>query len=634
MPAAHAPDCMFDEWQAARVPADGGLPTDGDWQPVSVPGSPSVFAGAEAVGYRTSFGDPREDADEGVRAVLTLRGCYAHTRVWLNGQEIATHDNYLAPLRVTIDPAAENDLVVVCRRPEDRFGGVHETDLVPPEDSVPGIWWGVDLTVRETPFVDAMTVAPRVTGEDATLDVRATVVAAGPLDDRITYSVKPEGDLRSRGMMERGAVATDAAGRSVHEHTVAVRDPARWWPADLGDQHRYTLQAKLDDRETTVTTGICEVDATEDGAGLEVNGHPLRLRGANLLTGEPEDIERARSANANLVRAYARGLPAEVYDAADEAGVLVWQDLPLTGPGEFDLERGQALAAALARRHAHHPSLATIGVHDRPTDAFRSGLGSGVLDRLRLRWRAWRSDYDPSAAEAVAEAVADRYPTVPVVADPGVASDVRALFPGWDYGSPGDVDALLDRYPASTVAAFGAAALADDVSLDGGEVASGDIAGFDGAKHAAHVDGRDPAASQAYQATVLETVAGRLRQRGLDAVAFALRDTDAAGPGVYTSDGEPKAGRDALATAFAPTQVFLTDPSPGESRVVVVNDRPEAVDGTVRWQTDAGDDGDFDASVGAGARDTVATVDLPGEGARVELALVAEGVEVTNAYTL
>jgi len=620
MAAAAARGSMFGEWWASALGEGGSEP-----QRVAVPGRPAAFAGAEGVRYRTRFDDPREPGDD--VATLELRGLYAHATVEATGERLdgdwpAESDAYFEPLRIPFRPDEENELVVTCRAPGDRFGGIHDTDTVPEEQRVPGIWWGASLETYSLPTVESVAVTPETTERGARFYVETTVLADGPVPERITYSLRPEDDRGGRGMMERDGIETEGEGVTTVEHTVGIRDPALWWPRELGRQRRYTLTAKLDGDERSQTTGVCEV-AFADGQ-LRVNGEPMHVRGVNLLTASAEDVDRALEVNANLVRAHAHVLPEAVYERCDSEGVVVWQDLPLTGPGGFDTDRGVALAGAVGRHCGAHPSVAAYGVHDDPVDAFADGLGGGVADRLRLRWRAWRTDYDPGPAESVAGALPDRRPAFPVVGGPGVGAEAASYYPGWDYGDPGDIEALLERYPASVVAEYGAGSRTAD--------GDGDAAGFDTAKHDRRVAG-DHADSQAYQAAVLETISQRLRVAGVPAVAFTLRDTDSAGMGVFARDGTPKAAVGTLAESFAPLQAFLLDPAPGKSDVVVVNDTPTGHAPTLEWI--AGDErGSIELEVGARDRWAGGPITVPSGAETVSLTLVVDGHEITNEYAL
>jgi len=615
------------DWTGAAVEPSAGddPPSPDEWRAVEVPGRPAEFAGADAVAYRARFPDPRE-GDE--RAILELRGLFAGARVWLNGDLLGEHDAYFLPARYEPDLDAENELVVECRAP-DRFGGVYATDRVPDERAVPGIWWDAALETHPRTFLDALSLTPRTGGDGAAIDAELAVEAGEALDERVSLSVRPQG-FRGGGVMERARVEAEAGERVAVEKTLELRDPAYWWPAGHGPQHKYAVRAKLGDSERVVETGLSTVRTTDDG--LVVNGQRVPARGFSLLpTGDPTwDVERAANANANLVRAYGHVPPAAFYEAAADAGLLVWQDLPLAGPGEYDVDRATDLAERLAGAVERHPSVAAFGVHADPTDHL-SRVGPGRLARYKVRWRAWRASYDASADRAVADALPDDAAVYPVSGAPGVDPDAAHLYPGWEYGDATDAAWLADKYGCEeAVGGFGAGALATEDGADDG------VAGFDAAAHDAYVSGGVDE-SQAYQARVLKTVTEALRRRGTALLAAdALRDADAgAGTGVLAADGTEKAGYAAMAASLEPVQVVLDSyPQTGASReLTVVNDTPEAVSGSVSWT--AGDrSGGADVTVEAYGRETAGRLRVPDGADAVELALDLGETAVSNAYHL
>jgi len=629
---------MAVEWTAGTVdPSSDGLPDPDEWTEVEVPGRPDEFAGADAVAYRTTFPDPRSTPDH--RAILELYGAYAHAEVWLNGDRLGTHDAYFVPARFEFEPESANDLRVVCRAPTDRYGGVHATDRVPDEMAVPGIWWNVAVRIRPPTYVADLSLAPRQTDDGAEIGVAITVDSTEGFDDRVTLSLRPEG-FRGGGAMERLPVEVPPGDRVTARRTIDVRDPRYWWPRGLGEQHRYTVRAKLEDHEKTATTGFCDVDRDEDA--LLVNGEPVALRGFDVLPSDDPvaDVEAAIEANANVLRAYGHVPPRAFHEASTEAGVLVWQDLPLVGPGSFDLDRGRTLATALAEEYGQHPSVATYGIHADPADPFPEPLGTGRLARLGVRWRAWRTAYDREPAERVAEAFPDDTLVLPVSGKPGTNPDAASLYPGWDFGTPADVEWLLDRYPSlgELVGEFGAAALAGDV-----EAHSDD---FDWDVHDVRVGGDDPEASQAYQATLLETVVEALRRRGTALqTAASLRDPfEMGGMGVLTVDGERKRAFETVAEAFEPVQAILDGPQGNADGVVICNDSRTPVEGTLTWsvgdpggaseRTDGSGsepDGSAAVRVPAGGRTAVDEIELPDDGT-VELEFETDERSVRNAY--
>jgi hypothetical protein len=109
---------------------------------------------------------------------------------------------------------------------------------------------------------------------------------------------------------------------------------------------------------------------------LAVNGERLFLKGTtvgparlDLATAPAEELRAvvadARAAGFDLVRLRAHVSRPELYEAADELGMLVWQDLPLTG--EYArAARKQAIrqAAAAVDLLGHHPSIALWCAHE------------------------------------------------------------------------------------------------------------------------------------------------------------------------------------------------------------------------------------------------------------------------------
>ena len=659
---------MSGEWRAGEVEdaTGAGPPSVASWEPVTVPGRPERFAGADAVAYRKRFPDPRRAASQ--RAILDCRGLYGDATLYHNDDVLGRHDTYFRPARFEFEPADENELVIVCRRPTDGYAGAYGTDAIPGRLSVPGIWWGVHLRLRPAAFLADLTVNARRPDPDrGVVDVAVTVDAATAVDDAVTLSVRPENFRGSGGSMERVPVDANAGERVTVTHSVEVREPAAWWPADRGDPNRYAVRARFEDQERSVSTGFRSIAYDRDD-GLRVNGERVRARGVNVLpTTEPEaDLERAQDVNATLVRLHGHVLPESFYDAADDAGVFVAQDLPLAGPhadaspdadrdDQRSVQRGRELARAVAAHVDHHPSVACYGVHDDPVESFPERVGSGRTTRYRVRTRAARTTVDRDLADAVATALPPDAVAFPVCGPLGSQPDATHCYPGWRYGRAADVDWLAETYPGATrvVTEFGAgsltaagagtdapvgldrgihdAVLSDvdagtwgDASAGGGgsgdvEDARGESASPDGG---AAVAGNDVVArSQGTQARIVSRVASGFRRHGSDVLtAFCLRDVDPrGGMGVYAADGSAKPAAAALGDALAPVQAFLDGDPPGSVPVVLVNDAPAAVSGTLTVDA-PGVDATFGVDAPALGRTTAGSVDVPADATALALA--------------
>ncbi|MFB1066020.1 glycoside hydrolase family 2 [Natrinema sp. H-ect4] len=640
---------MTEEWTGGIVTDRGGdgPPTVAEWEPVLVPGRPPSFAGAGPIAYRTRFPDPRDDETE--RAMLELRGAYDRAEIWLNGTRLATHEPHFVPASLEFDPRPANELIVVCERPES-FAGIYGTDAVPDRLGTPGIWWGLEVESRPRTILRQFEARPRLgaareasasaeaaatgvtnattDGGGAAIDVSFAVDTDVTIDDAVTLSLRPEG-FRGGASMERIPIETEAGERTTVSRTLSIREPSLWWPRGYGPQHRYTVRAKLGGDAVERTVGLRHVKRDDDG--LLVNGRHVRARGFTRLPGgDPrEDVRRAVDANATLLRARAHVPRQSFYEACDEAGVLVWQDLPASG-AELPVDRGTELASALVETYGHHPSLAMVGVHDQPTDPYEPPLGSGLLAKLAVRYRAWRTAVDHGSATEIAAALPDGLPVVPVTGPPGTDPDAAHLFPGWQYLEAADIDWLCETYPelGEIVGGFGAGALADD---DADPTA---VPGLESAlleRGATGVEG-----SQREQARTLKTVAEALRRRGCGVVAAStLRDSaPGGGMGVHTVDGDPKRAAEAIAQSYEPVQAVLDrPPAPGTVGITICNDTHEALEPIVGWR--AGDRTETErVSVGPLETTSAGSARIPPEADRVDLEIAVGNQTVRNGYRI
>ena len=111
---------------------------------------------------------------------------------------------------------------------------------------------------------------------------------------------------------------------------------------------------------------------------LHVNGERLFVMGSNqgpsrMQLGEAtpaelaRDVQLALDANLDLLRLHAHVSRPELYDAADDAGLLLWQDFPL----QWGYARGVRKPAVRQARAmvdvlGHHPSIVLWCAHNEP----------------------------------------------------------------------------------------------------------------------------------------------------------------------------------------------------------------------------------------------------------------------------
>ena len=551
----------FREWEAAVVDPAEGPPVADEWVAIDSP-RPSRFAGEHAVAYRTTFADPREGAG---RAILELDGLSPRGRIWLNGESCGSHDIPFTPFRTVFDPAPENELLVESRAPENRFD---DAGVASPADepTVPGLRRASVEPAPENTITD-LTIRHYATDDGTGVNAIVTVDAGTDLRDRITLSLRRAG-ADGMSALSRVGVTADAGERVTVRGQLTVRDPDRWWPRGFGAQDRYAVHAALGKSERTARTGFRTVESGAEG--LVVNGTRVPIRGWCSRSPTAETIERALAANATLVRPVGAVPPPAFYDAADEAGLLVLQDVPLA-PGELDVERPRRVARTLGGAYGHHPSLAAFGVRDDAA-SFESAADEG--DRYALRATGGG---DPVAtASTAAAALPDDVPVF--------------VLPGFDAGPD-------------------AVATANAWVVDG------------------YAGGDDPLDTGTHTRYVIPG-------RGADAGArasHALKSLRKSEHPIVTAlpPATNEHAVDTVETALAPVKAFLDGSARGEADVVVANDTPEAATGDLAWR--AGDaDGTLSVAVAPLSRDAVGEIDVPADGRHVELSLSIDGRETTT----
>ena len=477
------------------------MPVPGHWAQAAPDDEGTDFALEESVLYRHRFEGPSEavgagNADgenedgEGRRWWLRLEGLAQQGDVWLDGSYLGHTDGYFVPheLEVTEQLAARSEHVLAieatCRRfgdPDNRTlltGALQDPELCGIDGLiVGGVWRPVRLrssgriAIRHRRAVCADIGTGGRGGTTARLELRAVldVPGGGPVD------------LRTRVAGAEHVHSHHAAdGENRVEWTVEVDDPPLWWPHALGDQ-------PLCDLVMEALTGTEVHDRRRFRIGfrsvamrrwvLHVNGERLFVKGANLLPTRPllgaatasevaNDIRAARNAGLDLVRPVAHIARPELYDAADELGVLVWQDLPIRGL----MNRSVADEARRQAREAvdllgHRPSVAVWCAHDQPySRARRPGRTPAVVRRQGPSWN--RDVLDRRLGRVLDRCDGSR----PVVSHTGVPpraplldGTTSELWFGLHGGRAADAGPVLARVPAMArfVSAFGTP-LADD----------------------------------------------------------------------------------------------------------------------------------------------------------------------------
>ena len=636
------------EGEAERLTTGRG----GGWKPIEVPRQLAAHEGRTSVWYRAEFARP----DHSGRVLLRIGGAFVATNAWLNGKLLGSHYGYFAPFGFDLTPylKPENLLMICCESPIEAqpdkkrhvMGLFNDGELKPypasaysslPEPyraEVPiGLWRAVELEYIGPIVIQSMRLKPQFEAGDGRLEVEARLrnLDGRQMEGEVELVVSAPG----RDALRLRREVRLAGGM---EQTVSMRlalpGAKRWEPWRFGEQPMY--RAEL----IASVAGGAESARVDDGFAFRdlkwdigprrwsfaVNGRPMFLRGAcyapshrmDELTPErmDGDLQIAKDANLDALRIVANVLPDEFYRRADAAGMLLFQDLPLTGAyayhargddSRFFDATAREQQAEMVELLRNRPSVALWSGHDEPP-WLPSNADLGDVHTVRQN----------HSIDMELKANFERLdPTRPALAASGDVD--QHLLLGWTAGPWRD---LAQAEPVM-VTAFGAQSLPPVDSPvwkqigDRWPVADDEPAwrhaGFQPVNWAERGVGLPSAhqslelyveSSQDYQAGVIRFAAEHLRTRKFESCwgAFAYHLVDpfpAIGFGLVDGARRPKPALEALTQAFKPTRViaeplafepdrpfgFLLKPEvPFSARLVVVNDDPELFgSGVVRW---------------------------------------------------
>jgi beta-mannosidase len=304
--------------------------------------------------YRTAFDTPPLADHE--RVFVQCDGIFDQADLWLDGAYLGDQDDYFLRHHHDI-----TDLV--------RLDQQHELLIEVNGGRHAGIWQPIAL--RRTGLAILRSV--RVLCRDASAN-RAHLLVTAHID--VSESCVGTIHTIADGTTVSSRSQSLSRGDNVVSWTIDIDNPPLWWPWSLDDSHdaqqfvnidvEIEIDGNISDRHNC-RTGIREVSM--NNWVLTVNGERMFLKGAymrqyeiDLGTVSPDtlrhDVTLAKEAGLDILRLRRHVAHPAIYDAADEIGMLIWQDMPERPNGK----RGRKLAARWAHgivdTLGHRPSVA------------------------------------------------------------------------------------------------------------------------------------------------------------------------------------------------------------------------------------------------------------------------------------
>ncbi|MBW3560980.1 MAG: hypothetical protein KY437_00620 [Actinobacteria bacterium] len=181
-------------------------------------------------------------------------------------------------------------------------------------------------------------------------------------------------------------------GGSRHRVSMVIPEPQLWWPWDRGQPTLHELVVRLGGDLVRQRIGLREVGYDEGTGTFSVNGQPFAVRGSNVIPDKwlarydtdraGSDVALVRDANLNAIRVCVHVATDDLYDVCDEAGILVWQDLPLQWDYLIDdrvITEAAEQAERIVRRLRPHPCIALWSCLNEPFPAVQAHFTGTVM---------------------------------------------------------------------------------------------------------------------------------------------------------------------------------------------------------------------------------------------------------------
>lgn len=396
---------------------------------------------------------------DGTETWVEFRGVNASARVYLNGHLLAEHHGGYSTFRaqLTHHLEAENTLlVIVDNAPSDSvypqradftfYGGIYrDVHLV----TVPAAHFGLDAH-----GAPGMTVVPTLEDDAAHVALHADVTAG----DQVRFTI--DGVETATVPVDNGS----AAG------SITIPEVRRWH--GIRDPFLYTATAELlvagEVSDTVSLRFGCREFEVDPERGFLLNGESYPLRGVsrhqdwagvgNAISRDmmATDLALLQELGATTVRLAHYQHDQHFYDLCDEAGIVVWAEIPqITEFLPKGVENARNQLTELIVQNRHHASIVCWGLSNEITVAGKSD--ASLAAHRELNELAHRLDPTRLTAMAHLFLLETDDPLVRV-------ADVMSynLYFGWYVGEVVDNDAWLDdfhaRYPdvAIGLAEYGA----------------------------------------------------------------------------------------------------------------------------------------------------------------------------------
>jgi len=321
------------------------------------------------------------DTQEGQEVWINFRGINYFADIFLNGNRINTNTHqgmYLREKYLITPYLKKGDLnkLAVWVAPPDPVGNAYAGQggdgtigrnvamqftagwdwICPVRDRNTGIWDQVSIEITGSAEINNPYIKTRVPGIREPGKKQAPAYVKTSVELKNVSSQTVQGTLKFEFEGHQSALTLSLKPyeeKVVQSEEIKVENPNLWWPNGIGEQPLYHMKVKFITQGGTtmdseqITFGIRETnnyfDKSIKSQIFTVNGQKVFIKGGNWIASDlllrlskeryEAEVRLHAGMNMNMIRVWGGGLTErpEFYDACDRYGILVWQDLWISG---------------------------------------------------------------------------------------------------------------------------------------------------------------------------------------------------------------------------------------------------------------------------------------------------------------
>lgn len=363
---------------------------------------------------REVFIPKRWNDENQLRVVIRFESCHYYCTVWINGQNLISHEGGHLPFEAEITPllnygtsntvtvAVNNTLTPNTIPPgaiqymdDQRYypQGYFVQNLQMDFFNYAGIQRPVKLYTTPTVYLFDITLLTEIDGSAGVLKFKSSVAALE--DDQSKNKEREDEDIMMyyEVLDDNGEKKGSTSGKNLFKGVIDVADVNVWWPVDMNERpgYMYTLVINVHSQVSKLVDifrlpfGFRTI--RYDKENLYINNQPFYFKGFGMhedadIRGKGLDLPTIIK-NFNLItwmggnsfRTSHYPYADEIMDLADQYGIVVIDECPAVGVqksnmGKTNLEKHKKVMKELIERDKNHPSVVMWSVANEPESQY------------------------------------------------------------------------------------------------------------------------------------------------------------------------------------------------------------------------------------------------------------------------